>query len=196
MKAGAVDFLSKPLDEAELLAAIAGALARDGAQRNDRAEREVLAARFNRLTPREREVCALVAAGLLNKQVAGELGTSREDGEGPSGPRHGQARGRFRGGAGAPVRSGAPAGRRVRPPMGPWSDCARAIRWAWWLRSGCAPRAGPRGRRRSLCSESAEPSAPGGGLRRPRVRDGRRVSGSAPARAAGLSGRSTCGCPT
>ena len=78
MKAGAVDFLGKPIDEGELLAAIASALARDAALRTDRAERQALATRFNRLTPRERDVCALVAAGLLNKQVAAELGTTEK----------------------------------------------------------------------------------------------------------------------
>jgi RNA polymerase sigma factor (sigma-70 family) len=78
MKAGAVDFLSKPVDEDELLAAIEGALERDRARRTERAERRTLDTRFARLTPREREVCALVAAGLLNKQIAAELGTSEK----------------------------------------------------------------------------------------------------------------------
>jgi len=78
MKAGAVDFLSKPIDEGELLAAIEGALERDRSRRTARARREVLDARFGRLTRREQEVCALVASGLLNKQIASELGTTEK----------------------------------------------------------------------------------------------------------------------
>jgi FixJ family two-component response regulator len=78
MKAGAVDFLSKPVDEGELLGAVAGALERDRARRLEHAERRGLDRRFARLTPREREVCARVAAGLLNKQIAAELGTSEK----------------------------------------------------------------------------------------------------------------------
>jgi FixJ family two-component response regulator len=78
MKAGAVDFLSKPIDEGELLAAIEGALERDRSRRTARARREVLDTRFGRLTPREQEVCALVASGLLNKQIASELGTTEK----------------------------------------------------------------------------------------------------------------------
>jgi DNA-binding CsgD family transcriptional regulator len=61
-----------------LLAAIASALERSRAQRTGRAERQALNARFNRLTPRERAVCALVAAGVLNKHVAAELGASEK----------------------------------------------------------------------------------------------------------------------
>jgi RNA polymerase sigma factor (sigma-70 family) len=78
MKAGAVDFLSKPVDEEELLGSITDALERDRAQRAERAQRRTLDTRFARLTPREREVCALVAAGLLNKQIAAQLGTSEK----------------------------------------------------------------------------------------------------------------------
>jgi FixJ family two-component response regulator len=76
MKAGAVEFLRKPFREQDLLDAIQQALERDRKGREQRAEIAELRNRFDSLTPREREVMALVAAGLLNKQVAGELGTS------------------------------------------------------------------------------------------------------------------------
>jgi FixJ family two-component response regulator len=76
MKAGAVEFLRKPFREQDLLDAIQQALERDRKGREQRAEIAELRSRFDSLTPREREVMALVAAGLLNKQVAGELGTS------------------------------------------------------------------------------------------------------------------------
>jgi FixJ family two-component response regulator len=76
MKAGAVEFLRKPFREQELLDAVQQALERDRKSREQRAEIAELRSRFNSLTPREREVMALVAAGLLNKQVAAELGTS------------------------------------------------------------------------------------------------------------------------
>jgi FixJ family two-component response regulator len=75
MKAGAVDFLPKPVKDVVLLRAIEQALARAV---RDNAEREALEAqskRLNTLTPREREVMALVVSGLLNKQIAFELGT-------------------------------------------------------------------------------------------------------------------------
>ena len=76
MKAGAMEFLSKPFRDQDLLDAIQQALERDRKARERRAEIAELRKRFDSLTPREREVMALVAAGLLNKQVAGELGTS------------------------------------------------------------------------------------------------------------------------
>jgi FixJ family two-component response regulator len=76
MKAGAVEFLRKPFRDQDLLDAIQQALERDRKGREQRAEIAELRKRFDSLTPREREVMALVAAGLLNKQVAGELGTS------------------------------------------------------------------------------------------------------------------------
>ena len=76
MKSGAIDFLTKPIDEAELLAAVERAIARDRAIRSVDAELSVLRRRAARLTPREREVCALVASGRLNKQIAAVLGTS------------------------------------------------------------------------------------------------------------------------
>ena len=76
MKAGAVEFLRKPFRDQDLLDAVQQALERDRKVREQRAEVAELRKRFDSLTPREREVMALVAAGLLNKQVAGELGTS------------------------------------------------------------------------------------------------------------------------
>jgi FixJ family two-component response regulator len=76
MKAGAVEFLRKPFRDQDLLDAVQQALERDRRTRKQRAEIAKLRSRFDSLTPREREVMALVAAGLLNKQVAGELGTS------------------------------------------------------------------------------------------------------------------------
>jgi FixJ family two-component response regulator len=74
MKAGAIDFLTKPVQKPELLQAVERALKRDATTRADRAERDAAQARLGRLTTRERRVCDLVAAGLLNKQIAAELG--------------------------------------------------------------------------------------------------------------------------
>jgi len=76
MKAGAVEFLTKPFRDQDLLDAIQQALDRDRAERKQRAEIADLRERFDALTPREREVMGLVVSGLLNKQIAAELGTS------------------------------------------------------------------------------------------------------------------------
>ena len=76
MKAGAVDFLSKPFRDQDLLDAVHQALARDRQARAQRAERAALRRRFEALTPRQRDVMARMVVGLLNKQIAGELGTS------------------------------------------------------------------------------------------------------------------------
>jgi RNA polymerase sigma factor (sigma-70 family) len=76
MKAGAVEFLTKPFRDQDLLDAISQAVERDSAAREQRAEVAELRSRFDRLTPREREVMELVVKGLLNKQIAAELGTS------------------------------------------------------------------------------------------------------------------------
>jgi len=76
MKAGAVEFLTKPFRDQDLLDAVHQALARDRQARAQRAERAALRRRFEALTPRQRDVMALMVAGLLNKQIAGELGTS------------------------------------------------------------------------------------------------------------------------
>jgi FixJ family two-component response regulator len=78
MKSGAVDFLQKPFDDQELLDSIQRALARDRAARAARAERDVVQHRLDTLTPRERQVLALVVRGLLNKQIAGELGAAEK----------------------------------------------------------------------------------------------------------------------
>jgi len=76
MKAGAVDFLTKPVDPPVLLAAVAHALSRDVEQRATRDRRQDARGRYERLTPREREVFAHVISGQLNKQVAYDLGTT------------------------------------------------------------------------------------------------------------------------
>lgn len=75
MRAGAVDFLTKPVGDTALLDAIARAAAQDDAARRSDAERAAIEARMTRLTPREREVLTHVVAGRLNKQIAGDLGT-------------------------------------------------------------------------------------------------------------------------
>lgn len=78
MKAGAVEFLTKPFKEHEMLEAVQHALEQHGRIRHWHAEIAVLNQRFNLLTSREREVFPLVCQGLLNKQVAAELGTSEK----------------------------------------------------------------------------------------------------------------------
>jgi FixJ family two-component response regulator len=76
IKDGAVDFLTKPFTERDLVEAIQSAVERDRAVRQERAELETLRERLASLTPREREVLPLVVSGLLNKQAAAELGIS------------------------------------------------------------------------------------------------------------------------
>jgi FixJ family two-component response regulator len=75
MKAGAVDFLLKPFDDDQLLGAVKSALRRSQEHRQRRAEYLELRRRFDRLTPRERQVFDLVTRGHLNKQIAGLIGT-------------------------------------------------------------------------------------------------------------------------
>jgi RNA polymerase sigma factor (sigma-70 family) len=76
MKAGAVEFLTKPFRDQDLLDAIHVALERDQARRQRETEIATLRERFEWLTPREREVLPLVVSGLPNKQIAAEIGTS------------------------------------------------------------------------------------------------------------------------
>jgi len=76
MKSGAVEFLTKPFEDKDLLCAIQQALANDTSRRELEAEEAALRAKYEMLTRREREVMGLVVSGLLNKQIASELGTS------------------------------------------------------------------------------------------------------------------------
>jgi FixJ family two-component response regulator len=76
MRAGAEDFLTKPVRKQLLFAAIERALARGAQERDQRARRRELRARFDPLTPREREVLAHVLRGQINKQIAGDLGSA------------------------------------------------------------------------------------------------------------------------
>lgn len=76
MKAGAVNFLPKPFEEEDMLAAVSEAIEQDRHRRSAEQEGQDVRSRYTNLTPREREVMALVTAGLMNKQVAGRLGLS------------------------------------------------------------------------------------------------------------------------
>jgi FixJ family two-component response regulator len=78
MRDGALDFLVKPADETQLLDAVSRALAKDAQLRQIRDEQRQAAARVARLTRREREVCDLVVRGLINKQIASELGIAEK----------------------------------------------------------------------------------------------------------------------
>ena len=76
MKAGAIDFLAKPFGDQELIDALEAALRADRARRRRDGAQQALTARYESLTPREREIMGLAARGLMNKQIAGEVGTS------------------------------------------------------------------------------------------------------------------------
>jgi FixJ family two-component response regulator len=76
MKSGAVEFLTKPFEDKDLLGAVQQALASDTARRRVETEEAALRAKYGMLTRREREVMGLVVSGFLNKQIASELGTS------------------------------------------------------------------------------------------------------------------------
>jgi FixJ family two-component response regulator len=76
MKSGAVEFLTKPFNDQDLLDAIYQALDRDRATRQQQNALSALQSRYAALTPREREVMGLVVTGMLNKQIASDLGTS------------------------------------------------------------------------------------------------------------------------
>lgn len=75
LKGGAVDFLTKPVNDEDLLAAVRVAIEIDRARRQEHAELSEIRARLSALTPREREVLEFVVAGKLNKQIASDLGT-------------------------------------------------------------------------------------------------------------------------
>ena len=74
MKAGAIDFLTKPFRHQEMLDAVTAALERDRKHRSEERANADTRARYETLTPRERQIMALVAGGLMNKQVAGKIG--------------------------------------------------------------------------------------------------------------------------
>ncbi|MDB5360816.1 MAG: two-component response regulator [Rhodospirillales bacterium] len=76
MKAGAVDFLAKPFRDQDMLDAVTAALARDRARRRSLAETAILHANFRSMTAREREIMLHVTSGLMNKQIAAEIGLS------------------------------------------------------------------------------------------------------------------------
>jgi len=78
MKAGAVTFLSKPVRRAELIAAVQEAITKDASARAQHRELQEICRRLASLTPREREVLDLVATGMLNKQIAAELGAAEK----------------------------------------------------------------------------------------------------------------------
>ena len=123
MKAGAVEFLTKPFRNQELLDAIQQALERDRTTREQRAKNDELYDRYDSLTPREREVMTLVVAGLLNKQIAGELRHQRDYSQKSPASAHGKNGRRFSGRAG---QDGLQARNRYPEVMLSWPSCRSA----------------------------------------------------------------------
>jgi FixJ family two-component response regulator len=78
MKAGAIEFLTKPYRDQDLVDAVRKGLKRDGVARTEQTKLRDLKRRFDSLTPREREVMTLVVSGLLNKQIAAQLGSTEQ----------------------------------------------------------------------------------------------------------------------
>jgi FixJ family two-component response regulator len=78
MKAGAIDFLTKPVDEKRLIAAVEQAFRCDAEQRQERAIRSMIQQRLETLTPRERQVMMYVVLGQINRQIAAEIGTGEK----------------------------------------------------------------------------------------------------------------------
>ena len=78
MKAGAIEFLTKPYRDQDLIDAVREGLKRDGIARTEQTKLRDLKRRFDSLTPREREVMTLVVSGLLNKQIAAQLGSTEQ----------------------------------------------------------------------------------------------------------------------
>ena len=101
MKAGAVEFLTKPFREQELLDAIEQALKRDRAAREEQARLAECASNYESLTPREREVMAHVVSGMLNKQIARKAEYRGKNHQVPSRSHHGKDAGGVLGGVGA-----------------------------------------------------------------------------------------------
>lgn len=101
MKGGAVEFLTKPFRDQDLLDAVQNAVDRDRITQRDKAELSELCSRLDSLTPREREIMQCVVSGRLNKQIAADLGHKRGYNQTPSWSRDAEDGRRFRGGSGS-----------------------------------------------------------------------------------------------